>query len=308
MRIVNGLKVKLKKIFVNPSDLFVYLGTKGYLNWLPDEKYLKVIYFSYLKEPLNLKNPKRFSEKLQWLKIQDKNKELTKFVDKYEVRKIIAEKLGEEYLIPMIGQYSSVDDINWEALPSKFVLKATHGCGSNIICKDKSKLDTDFAVKKLNGWMNKNWYWYGREWSYKNIKPRIICEEFMEEKNDAALTDYKFYCFSGEVKYCQVIRDRGQNETIDFYDIEWNNLPFNGLRNLPRTTKKYKKPEKYEEMIRLAQILCKEFIFVRMDFYLIKNNIYFGEYTFYPTSGFGKFYPDEWNQIIGDMVHLDENK
>jgi hypothetical protein len=272
---------------------------------LPDKLYLKIKFRYMTGETLNFKSPQTFNQKLQWLKLYNRNPLYTKLVDKYEVRKYIAETIGEEYLIPLIDVYNDVDEIDWSELPNQFVLKCTHGSGANIICTDKGKLDIQEAEKQLKKWMKRNWYWHGREWPYKNVKPRIICEKFLTENpSTSALTDYKFFCFHGEVKFCQVIRNRGANETIDFYDIHWNHMPFTGLRNLPNSKVNYPKPENYFEMINLAKKLSSGLPFIRVDFYNLGGKILFGELTFFPMSGFGSFYPIEWNKIIGDLINI----
>lgn len=275
---------------------------------LPDKTFLKAKFRYHTGKKLNLNQPRTFNEKIQWLKLYDRRPEYITYVDKYAVRSYVSETIGEQYLIPLLGVYESVEEIDWDALPNQFVLKCTHGSGSNIICADKNALDIELSKRKLKKWMKRNWFWYGREWPYKYINPRIICEQFLfEETKEQSLTDYKFFCFNGIPKYCQVIRERGRNETIDFYDIEWNHMPFNGLRNFPKSTNKYLKPEKYDLMLKLAQQLSVAIPFARVDFYYIKNiksNVYFGELTLHPTSGFGKFYPDIWNEKIGELIEL----
>ena len=279
-----------------------------YLQYLTsDEKLIKNRYKKRLGREVELKNPVRFNDKLQWLKLNWYDPIAARCADKYEVREIIKEKIGESYLNELIAVYESVEDIDLDKLPSQFVLKATHGSGCNIICKNKSAMRWNEEFKKMRRWLRKNYYLHNREWIYKNIKPRIICEKYLSEKEDQnSLTDYKFFCFNGEPIYCQVIRDRGKNETIDFYDTEWNHMPFNGLRELPMSTTKYDKPNKYDEMIKLAKILAEGFPFVRVDFYYVNDRIIFGELTFFPLSGMGKFTPDEWDYKLGELLQLPE--
>lgn len=300
----------------NPFRLINPLGARGYLNWMSDEMYLKLVFRGSLNKKLNLKNPKSFNEKLQWLKLHDRKSEYSNYVDKYEVRKYIAKTIGKEYLIPLIGIYDSVEEIDWKLLPNKFILKCTHGSSTNIICTDKDKLNIEDSKIKLNNWMKRNWYWFGREWPYKNVKPRIICEKYMvddyclksKENEMPSLTDYKFYCFDGNPRYCQVIKDRNTKETIDFYDKDWNYMNFTGLHRpmnpYPHTKKVYPKLEKYQCMLDIATKLSEGYPFIRVDLYLIKGRIYFGELTFYPLSGFGVFDPPEWNIKIGNLIKL----
>lgn len=273
---------------------------------IPNQTFLRMKYKYHVGKRLNLSHPQTFSEKLQWLKLYDHKPEYIKYVDKFSVRSYISKVIGDKYLIPVIGVYENVEEINWSTLPNKFVIKCTHGSSCNIVCVDKTKLDTEKSKEKLNQWMKRNWFWYGREWPYKNVKPRILCEEYLSEENgNGSITDYKFYCFDGIPTYCQVIRDRNSAQTIDFYDSEWRYMDFTGLQKLAKSSgKPIKKPDKYDEMIELAKILSKGLPFVRVDLYYVNDRIYFGELTFYPLSGFGKFDPPEWNNKIGDLLKL----
>lgn len=269
-----------------------------------DKKFIAKQFKEKLGREVNLSNPERFTDKLQWLKLYWYDQIAIKCADKYEVRKIIEDKIGSEYLIKLISVYNSIKEINLDVLPNSFILKVTNGSGHNIICKDKGKVDWDIEFKKIKKWLNYNYYIKDREWVYKGVKPRVICEDYLSENDTGSLTDYKFYCFNGKPMYCQVIRGRGINETIDFYDTKWNHMPFTGLRPYPNLQKQHEKPSKYNEMIYLATILSKGFPFVRVDFYLVNSKIYFGELTFFPMSGMGKFEPDEWDYILGDLLEL----
>lgn len=288
-------------------ESFFYLK-KVILKYMPDKLYLKHIYYIYTGKKLNLKNPKTFNEKLQWLKLYNRDPLYTKLVDKYEVRKYIAETIGEQYLIPLIGVWNTFDEIDFSKLPNEFVLKCTHDSGGIIICKDKTKLDIEEVKNKIEKSLRRNYYYEWREWPYKNVKPRIICENLIKDKEMDDLCDYKFFCFSGEVKYCQVIRDRNSSETIDFYDLDWNIVEFTGLHEpnnpYPHSKKIYKEPKRYKEMIEIAQKLAGDASFVRVDLYLVDNKIFFGELTFYPFAGIGVFEPDEWNLIMGEYIKL----
>lgn len=276
-----------------------------YLHLISDEQVIKKRFKQRLGREVNLKSPATFADKQQWLKLNWYDPLATKCADKYEVREIIKEKIGEEYLNEIIAIYESVNEIDINKLPDKFVLKGTHGSGFNIICKDKSKMNWDEEFNKMRRWLRTNYYLQNREWVYKDQKPRIICEKFLAEDDEINnLTDYKFFCFSGRPFYCQVIRGRGENETIDFYDLDWNHMPFNGLRKFPMSTNKFDKPKEYEKMIELATNLAEGFPFVRVDFYYVKEEIIFGELTFFPLSGIGEFTPDEWNYKIGQLIDL----
>lgn len=289
----------------NPSRIVPVLANRGFFNWLPDSIILKIQYKDKMGKKLDLDKPKSFAEKIQWLKLYYRDSEYTMLVDKFSVREHVRVIIGEEYLIPIFGVWDRFENINFSELPDKFVLKCTHDSGGIVICKDKNKFDVKEAKKIINKSIKRNFYYYGREWPYKNVKPRIICEELLNDNClNESLTDYKFYCFDGDAKYCQVIRGRGTNETIDFYDKNWKHMPFTGLRNLPNSKRAYDKPEAYDHMIWLAEQLSKNFPFIRVDLYNIKGKIYFGELTFFPKSGYGQFYPDKWNYEIGSLIDI----
>ena len=196
------------KLIRSPRRILLGLTSRGFLNFLPDETILKIKFKDRIGKELNLKKPKTFNEKLQWLKLYDRNPAYTKLVDKYEVRKHIAKTIGQEYLIPLLGVWDTFEDINFSKLPNQFVLKCTHDSGGLIICTDKNRLDIDAARKKINKCLKRNYYYPGREWPYKNVKPRIICEKYMVDESGTELKDYKFMCFNGEVKCIFVCLNR----------------------------------------------------------------------------------------------------
>jgi hypothetical protein len=249
-----------------------------------------------------LNNPKTFNEKLQWLKVYDRKPEYTRYVDKYEVRSYIKETIGEEYLIPLIGVYNSFDEIDFDILPNQFVLKPNHTSGNVYICKDKSKIDYVKLKKEVNAWMKREYYWVHREWPYKNIKPKIICEDYMVDESGTELKDYKFFCFNGEPKAFFIASDRGIDTRFDFFDLEFNHLPV--MQHYINATKPLKRPPGLEEMIFLSRVLSKGLAHVRIDFYDINGRIYFGEMTFYHFSGFEKFEPIEYDNLFGSWIEL----
>lgn len=274
---------------------------------LPDIIYLKMRYRYHTGKKLNLKEPRTFNEKLQWLKLYDRKPEYSIYVDKYAVRSFIAETIGEEYLIPLIGVYNCVEDIDWDSLPKKFVLKCTHGSGANIICTDKDKFDIEKAKKKLKKWMNKNWYWYGREWPYKDVVPRIIiiCEQYLTDSGDVPddyKVDYKVLCFNGKAKLIEVHIDRYGDHRQDFYDTNWNKTKIS--QDPPKSDLVYSKPDKLEEMIILSEKLAAEMIHVRIDWYIIKDKLYFGEITFFDGSGFVPFEDYNDDLLLGSWIKL----
>lgn len=286
------------------KKIFMKLASKGDFNWMKDEIYLKIMFKLRIGYKLNLKNPEKFNEKLQWLKLYNRNPLYTKLVDKNDVREFIKEKIGEEYLIPQIGLYNTVSEINFQKLPKKFVLKCTHDSGGIVICKDKDKLDLEKAKNKLEKHMKNNYFYWGREWPYKNVKPRIVCEEFIEDGKNEDLIDYKFMCFNGKVKCSFVCLNRNSKEglNVDFYDREWNKMPFE--RHYKNSSITIEKPKQYEKMIELSEKLAKDFPFVRVDFYEVKEKIYFGELTFFPGSGFEEFRPEQYDKVLGDWLEI----
>ena len=280
------------------------LSFRGFLNWMPDAILLKLIFRLKFGYRLNLKNPKTFSEKLQWLKLHDRNPLYTQLVDKYEVRQYVKEKIGEEFLIPLLGVWNNFDDIDFDALPNQFVLKCTHDSGGLVICKDKSKLDISVAKKKINVCMKRNYYWVLREWPYKNVKPRIIAEKYMEDEPGKGLRDYKFFCFDGNVKAMFVATDRESHQTkFDFFDENFKHLPIK--QHYPNNTEgNLVKPTGFEQMKLLAGKLTADFPQCRADFYDINGKVYFGELTFSHFSGLEPMEPKEWDETFGSWINL----
>ena len=295
----------IKKYINNPCRIFALPAARRAMSFIPDKVYLKILFYSLIGRKLNLENPKTFNEKLQWLKLYDRNPIYTKLVDKYEVRKFMASVIGEEYLIPLIGVWDKVEDIDFNILPNQFVLKCTHDSGGIIICTDKSKLNIANVKKKLRKCLNKNFYYYGREWPYKNIKPKIICEKYMTDESGTALKDYKLMCFNGKVKCVFVCSNRNSVEglNIDIYDMNWDLMPVQ-RPDSPNSGVVTPKPKTFDMMVEFAQRLSKDIPFVRVDFYEINGQLYFGELTFYPASGFEKFEPESYDYLLGSWLQL----
>lgn len=274
---------------------------------IPDTLYISLLYKKNVGCWPNLRAPKTFTEKLQWLKIHNRKPEYSIMVDKYLVKDYVSKIIGEKYIIPTLATWSKVEEIDFSVLPNQFVLKWNHDSGSIVICKDKATFDFEKAKIKLADGQRKSGYWYGREWPYKGVKPIIIAEKFMQETSRASsdLVDYKFYCFNGEPSYCQVIRDRSTAETIDFYDMKWNLMPFVGLTPVARNgLTPVARPEHLEGMIDICRKLADKAPFTRVDLYVIDGNEYFGEITLYPASGFGVFNPKEWDEKLGNLLKL----
>ena len=294
---------KVMKI-VHWKKNFLSLGRNGFFKWMPDRWYLEYAYESVFGKKLNLDAPRSFSEKLQWIKIYDRKPEYSILVDKYLVRDVIKTTIGEQYLIPLLGKWDNPEAIDFEKLPMQFVLKCNHDSGSVIICKDKTAFDKEKAKEKLRRHIKTGTYYIGREWPYKNIRPCIIAEQYMQDSDSDELKDYKFFCFNGKVEFFKIDFDRFRNHKANYYDIEGNLLPFYETKFPNDPKKELIIPGNLKKMISLAEQLADGHAFLRVDFYDIDNTIYFGEVTFFPASGFGKFSPNGWDEKIGDMIDL----
>ena len=299
---------KTKKLLNNPLTVIASLGHRGWFNWMDDAKYLKMIYRIKMKESLDLEHPQTYNQKLQWLKLYDRKPVYTQMVDKCEAKKYAASIIGQEHIIPTLGVWERFEDIDFDKLPNQFVLKCTHDSGGLVICKDKSKLNKEKARKLISSCLKHNYYWGLREWPYKNVKPRIIAEQYMEDES-GELKDYKFFCFDGEAKAMFIATDRSnpKEETkFDFYDMDFNHLPF--TNGHPNATKTIEKPRGFEEMKNLAAKLSKGIPHVRVDLYDINGHIYFGEMTFSHWSGLVPFVPAEWDTTFGSWIKLPKTK
>lgn len=286
-----------------------YKAKSGILNWLNDEKYLKLIYKLNTGKSLNLEKLETFNEKLQWLKLYDRKDIYTTMVDKYEVKKYVKNIIGEEYIIPTIGVYNKFEEIGFDELPNQFVIKCTHDSGSTIVCKDKTYFDIDKAKIKINEALKYNYFYQLREWPYKNVIPRIIIEKYMELDKEEKMIDYKFFCFNGEPKFIYISQGLENHKTanISFLDMDFNREKF-GRKDYKEFTKVPKKPIKFDEMKELARILARETSFLRVDFYEIDEKVYFSELTFFPCGGLLPFEPEEYDKILGELLQLPEKR
>ncbi len=254
---------------------------------------------------LNLKKTKTFSEKLQWLKLYDHKPEYTVMVDKVRAKEYVSSVLGDDYIIPTIGVWEDPDEIDFELLPDRFVLKCNHNSGLGMyICKDKSKIDIEKVKAGLCKGLRENYYKKSREWPYKNVPRRILAEQFIDPAPNTDLLDYKYFCFNGEPKYCQVINRHDDVLHIDFFDYNWNHQVFHEPREFPHAYPAPTKPSHYEQMWEAARKLAQNKPFSRIDFYDTEDRVYFGEITFFPTSGMGGFDPQEWDYIFGSWIVL----
>ena len=271
------------------------------------EENLREWYYKRTGELLNLDNPQTYNEKIQWMKLYDSTQVKADLADKYLVREYVKEKIGEEYLIPLLGVWEKAEDIPFEEMPEQYVLKTNHGCGYNIIVRDKKELNVEDAKNKLTKWMDTNFaYSAGLELHYKLIKPLIIAEKYIENMN-GEVNDYKVFCFNGKAKYIMFLTDRQTNLKMAFYDTDWNLMPF--VYSYDRLTDHVPRPDNLEELIRISEKLAQGFPHVRVDFYRLNTGKYkFGEMTFTSYSGACLWNPPEYNQILGDLIDLPKNE
>ena len=272
---------------------------------IPDSIYLRIKFQKKMGYPLDLKNPHTFNEKLQWLKLYDRNSQYVTMVDKYEAKRYMAEKVGWEYIIPTIGIYSCFDDINKNDLPDSFVIKTTHDSGGVVICKDKTKLNWDSTRKIIEESLKNNYFYTGREWPYKEVPHRIIIEEFLSDGTDEVIDNWKFYSSYGNIFAFYVTKGGGHSKNLrmTYFDINRNVLP---VRNslYPNCIGKIKFPGNLDKMIELAKKLSAGFPFIRVDFYNVNEKIYLGELTFYPGNGWEPIIPAEYDRLWGNEIML----
>lgn len=271
---------------------------------IPDRIYLQIVYFRHFKKFIDFDNPKTFNEKIQWLKLNYRKEEYTNLVDKYRVKQYITKLIGEEYVIPTLGVWKNVDDIDFKSLPEKFVLKCNNDSGGIVICKNKKDFDEVKAKSFLKERLKNNGYWYGREWPYKNVKPCIIAEKYMEDSISKDIKDYKFFCFNGSMEFFDIDIDRFIEHRANYYDRNGNFLPFGKKYCPPDYTKKIEMPKNLGKMIELAETISHNTVLSRIDLYEIDGQVYFGEITFYPGSGFSPFTDEKWDYKLGDMIDL----
>lgn len=304
------LKVFLRKIktMVRKPKMILIKILRLISPFLNDKVYLKLLFPLSVGYQLDLNNPSTYNQKLQWLKLYYRKPIMTKMVDKYEVKLVVSKLIGEEYVIKNYGIWDDFDEIDFDALPSQFVLKTTHDQGGVVIVKDKGSFNKKQAKTKLHKHLRFKHYNLSREWPYKNVKPRILAEEFMEDPNTKDLKDYKFFCFDGKVKALFIAAERqsGNEVKFDFFDREFNHLDI--VQSHPKSNITYTKPDNFDEMVRLAERLSKGVPHVRVDLYTIGEKIYFGEFTFFHHGGLVGFTPHKWDYTFGSWIDIDALK
>ena len=287
---------------LNGSRIMKY---SNFLRFIPDQIYIRMLWRAKMHTKLNLANPQTFNEKLQWLKLNDRKPQYTQMVDKAAVKEYVASIIGDKYIIPTLYTYEYFEDIDFSRLPDQFVLKCTHDSGGLCVCRDKAQFDIEAARNKLNKSLHNNFFYYGREYPYKDVPKKIICEKYMQDGQNLELRDYKFYCFNGDPKFLYLSEGMENHKTakISFVNMDWSFAPFHrtdyaSFSELPA------KPDKFDEMLDIAKKLSNGIPFIRVDLYEINDQVFFGELTFTPCAGFMPFSPPEWDLKIGEMLSL----
>ena len=293
--------------YFKDKDFRIHVNTKlGLYNKMSDEDYLKMLFKADMGYELNLDDPKTFCEKLQWLKLHDRRDEYTIMADKYLSKKFVADKVGQQYVVPLLGVWDRFNDIDFEALPDQFVLKCNHDSGTVIICRDKSKLDKERARRELEEALGSSYFVFNREWPYKNISPKIIAEEYLSQGNDDCLWDYKFFCFNGEPKIMYMEKEASDLKTEAFFDMEKNYLDLE--MDDPRPEIPPALPPCFDQMKALAAKLSAGIPFLRVDFFYVNETVYVGELTFFHCGGLAPVKPEKWNRQLGDWIELPKEK
>lgn len=290
--------------YKHPIWMMKYTLERAGIFKMDDESFLRFIYEYVFERPLDLDNPRSYNEKLQWLKLNDRQPIYNVMVDKYEAKKYISNIIGEEYIVPTLGVWDSFDDIPFGDLPRRFVLKCTHDSGGNVIVRDREKMDYRAIRKKIKRCLKQNYFYQGREWQYKDIKPRVIAEQYLEDTDGVSINDYKILCFEGEAKLVEVHRNRfTDHHTQDFYDPEWNKMEIQQLGE-SNSSKTEDKPERLCELLRLSEKIAEGFHHLRIDWYIVKGRVFFGEITLYDSSGLCRFTDYRWDELLGSWIKL----
>lgn len=294
--------MRLTDIIKNPLKIIFHFGMHGRFRFLSDEKFLKIMYYCKFNKKLDLDNPKTFNEKMQWLKLHNRKPEYTKMVDKYEAKQYAGSLLGTDIIIPTLAIWDSCEEIDIAVLPEQFVMKCTHDSHTVFICRDKNNFDLKGAIRKIKKAMKRNYYWVGREYPYKDVKPRIIVEKYLENNTTDNLLDYKFYMFGGKLKIINVTERYNHQAAIDYYDSNFCHIDLSW--SYPCSGKKRNKPNTFKKMIDIAEKISIGIPFIRVDMYEVDNKVFLGELTFFDGNGFDGIEPHSWDLQLGDWIDL----
>lgn len=302
---MNNWLEKVLAFVKDPKRAYLWITAKGLTKWIPDQVHLEIRYRISIGKPLNLNEPRSFNEKLQWLKLHDRNPLYVRLVDKIGVKSWVIERIGDRFVVPTIAVWDSVDEIEIEKLPDKFVLKTNHDCGGVVVCDDRGTFDPEVARRKLQKHLSTNYFWGTREWPYRDVVPKVFAEKYIDHDRSCDLIDYKFMCFGGQVGCIFTCSGRSEDDLrVDFFDLEWNHLPFE--RHYRNSDEAIDRPKSLSQMKSAAERLSEGIPFVRVDFYEVDGTPIFGEMTFYPGGGFEEFTPEIWDMRLGDMLELPE--
>lgn len=301
---MSSIKHKIQTMMHTPRIFMIKFANSPIFKIIPDRYALKIKYKNIFHRELNLVNPKTFNEKLQWLKLFDRKPIYSTMVDKYAAKQYVAEIIGKEHIIPTLGVWDNVDDIDINSLPNQFVLKCTHGSGDVLICKDISTFDIEVARKRLAKALNTDYYSIDREWPYKNVPRRIIAEPYMIDKESSELRDYKFFCFNGQAKCFKIDFDRFVNHRANYFELNGSLMNIGEVACPPNPQESISIPHNINQMIEYANRLSQSTYFLRTDFYYVDGTVYFGELTLYPAGGFGLFLDDASDLQMGEWLRL----
>lgn len=296
---------KFAKVIRNPWLVYNYAASKGLTDWVPDELHLKAMYRATMGKRLNLEDPVTFNEKLQWLKIHDRNPLYTTLVDKYRVKQWVADRIGEEHVTPTYAMWEHVEDIDISGLPERFVLKTNHDCGGVVICRNRAAFDLGAAKEKMAEHLKTNYFWRTREWPYKDVAPCIFAEEYLDSGESGDLHDFKILCFDGEPKFIELHKGRFSQHSQDWYDVNWNKLdiPQPGLL---QSSEPDEPPVCLDKMVNLSRVLASGIPHVRVDWYVTDGRLLFGEMTLYDGAGFDGFERPGDDLMLGSMIDLNK--
>ena len=303
------MKNYISEALKRPEIVYFNLMKSGLLNCVPDRPYLELTYRVMMGKKLDLDNPSTFTEKLQWIKLYDQNPIYTDMVDKYRAKEIIKQRVGESHVIPTLAVANHYDEIDFSALPERFVIKCNHDSGGLIMCHNKNELDHKKNKKIIEKCLSRRFFKVQREWPYKNVKPKVICEEMLELKSGEPLSDYKIFCFNGKPTFVYVTFGRGRDEhlSMNYYDLQWNLLPVKHFI-YDNFYGDFIPPVNFDEMLLIAEKMSEGIPFLRVDLYNVDGHIYVGELTFFPDAGYGKFNPLSFDKELGDLLVLPKTK